>query len=799
MEIPSEKINKLESEISQLEAELSRKKAELAALQKTSVHTAKNELAVSKNSSPNEKIKLFRSLFRGREDVFALRFESKKTGKSGYQPACRNEWVSGVCGKPQTKCKDCSNKDYFNITDDEIKFHLTGEKASKPFIMGIYPLLTDETCWFLALDFDKEQWKFDTGAFLDTCAAENLPAYLERSRSGNGGHVWFFFNERIEASLARKVGSALITKNLDIRPEIGLDSFDRFFPNQDTIPRGGFGNLIALPLQKKAREKNHSIFIDRNFAPYPDQWAFLYNVKKIKKSLIEDFVQKAQQNGELLPVGADFSSDIAEETPWELKRQMRYPEIDETLPKKIDITLSNQIFIDFTGLPPVIINRILRLASFSNPEFYQAQRMRLPTWDKPRILYLYERFPKHIAIPIGCINELKALLEHYNITPIVADERNHGVPIDVEFIGKLKDEQIKAANELLKYETGVLSATTAFGKTVIALWLIAQRKVNTLILVHRKQLMEQWVERISQFFEIPIKEIGQFGGGKKKRNGKLDIAVIQSVSRNGVVQDWIQDYGQVIVDECHHISAYSFEQIIRKSNAYYKVGLSATVQRKDGQHPIIFMNLGKIRYSVNARKQALERSFEHRVLIRRTQLTVDNKKEYSIQDLFTIVYQNENRNRQIISDIIKLVSSQKQILLLSERIEHLNILYSLLEPMNYNLFLLKGGLGKKQLKKIFNDINQVKEGCSRIILSTGKYLGEGIDMPFLDTLLLTFPVSWRGTLSQYAGRLHRDYHGKEEVLIYDYADLNVPVLSRMHAKRLKGYETLGYSVDQEII
>ncbi len=788
----SEKIAGLESEILQLELELNKKKMELASLK--SINNA-NQAAVSNNSHSDEKIKLFRSLFRGREDVFALRFESKKTGKSGYQPACRNEWVTGVCGKPKMKCRDCSNKDYFPITDNEVKYHLMGEKASKPFVMGIYPLLPDETCWFLSLDFDKDQWKLDVTAFLETCKSENIPAYLERSRSGNGGHVWIFFDEKIEASVARKLGSALVTKTLDRRPEIGLDSFDRFFPNQDTIPRGGFGNLIALPLQKKARAKNHSVFVDRNFSPYSDQWAFLSNIKKIDKEFVVTYVRKAQSSGEILPVGHDDADDTLEDAPWKTRNHIRYPEISEPLPEKVDITLSNQVFVKSTGLPAVLRNRILRLASFSNPEFYRAQAMRLPTWNKPRILYLYEQFSKYIAIPIGCLDDLKSLLSHYKISPIIKDERNRGIPIDVEFIASLKEEQVKAAKKLMKEETGVLSATTAFGKTVIALWLIANRKVNTLVLVHRKQLMEQWVERMVQFFGITAKDIGQFGGGKKRRNGKLDVAVIQSISRNGVTRDWIKDYGQVIVDECHHISAFSFEQAIRQSSAFYKVGLSATVRRKDGQHPIIFMNLGKIRYSVNARKQALKRPFDHKVIVCRTTFYIPDDREHNIQELFKIVYKDVDRNRQIISDVIKMAALKKQILVLSERIEHLEILHKLLEPMNYNLFLLKGGLGKKQVKKIFADINRIEVGSSRIILATGKYLGEGIDLPFLDTLFLTFPVSWRGTLSQYAGRLHRDYHGKEEVLIYDYADLNVPVLSRMHDKRLTGYAALGYSVE----
>lgn len=792
MHSPDEQISALESEIAQLESLLMQKKTKLASLRNLS-ETA-SAVSVTNDSGPDEKIKLFRSLFRGREDVFALHFESKKSGKSGYRPACKNEWVHGVCEKPNIKCKDCPKKDYYPVTDDEIKFHLLGKKLSEPFIMGIYPLMEDETCWFLALDFDSEQWNLDVTAFLETCASENIPAYLERSRSGNGGHVWLFFKEKIEAVLARRFGSALLTKTLDARPEISLESFDRFFPNQDTLPRGGFGNLIALPLQKKAREKNHSVFVDKNFSPYADQWAFLSNIKRIDKGHINSYVLNALAHQEILPVCHDDVEGSYDDVPWKRRNASEYPAIHEVLPEKVVITLSNQIFIESAGLPPILRNRILRLASFSNPEFYQAQAMRLPTWNKPRILYLYEQFPKHIALPIGCLDELKDLLRHYEITIVTHDKRNHGIPFDVTFAGNLNEEQEKAAKALLKEETGVLAATTAFGKTVIALWLIAQRKVNTLVLVHRKQLMEQWIEKMIQFFGVPAKEIGQFGGGKKKRNGKLDVAVIQSISRNGVTQDWLKDYGQVIVDECHHISAYSFEQAIRQSSAVYKVGLSATVRRKDGQHPIIFMNLGKIRYTVSAKSQALKRAFEHKVLVQKTNFNLPGNNDLSIQEVFKIVMKDEERNKQIVSDVTQMVSLQKQILILSERIDHLDILYTLLEPMNYSLFVLKGGLGKKQIKSILTEINSIEKGDSRIILATGRYLGEGIDLPFLDTLFLTFPISWRGTLSQYAGRLHRDYHGKEEVLILDYADLHVPVLSRMHNKRLKGYKSLGYTI-----
>ena len=789
-----DRINTLNTEIYELQYEIKKREDELNQL----ILESNEEYPlpyVTNNSSPLDKVKLYRSLFRGREDVYASRFESQKSGKSGYQPVCQNEWIQGVCYKPRIKCQNCDNQNYQNISNEIIQNHLKGG-ILKPFVMGIYPLMLDETCWFLAIDFDKTTWQQDASAFLKTCSKESIPAYLERSRSGNGGHVWIFFEEPVSAKIARNMGSSLITRTLDRRTEIGLDSFDRFFPNQDTIPKGGFGNLIALPLQKKAREKNHSLFIDENFLPYKDQWSFLSNIKRIGKNRIEKYVDTAIMNKEILPV-TDRISDKEADTPWIKIPKSKFPVIDSSLPQKIDIVLSNQIFIESAGLPPVLINRILRLASFSNPDFYQAQALRLSTWNKPRILYCFEQFPQHLALPIGCYEDLLSILDHYNINPNVDDKRNRGKLLQVEFYGELHPEQLTAAKALLQHENGVLSATTAFGKTVIALWLISMRKVNTLILVHRKQLQDQWVERIEQFLGIPKKEIGRFGGGRKKRNGLIDVAVIQSVNKKGEIEDWISEYGQIIVDECHHISSFSFEQTIRQSNALYKCGLSATLTRKDGQHPIIFMNLGKIRYNVSARKEARKRNFEHLVVTRQTEFITQSQIDFSknIQDLFKEVYLDKSRNKAIVLDIKTAYSSNRQILVLSERTEHLQILLELMKNGITNLFVLKGGLGKKKLKTIMSDLNNVVEGEGLVILATGKYLGEGFDLPALNTLFLTFPVSWKGTLTQYAGRLHRDHHAKTEVIIYDYLDQNIPVLVRMYNKRLKGYSSLGYQVD----
>lgn len=780
---------------------LSNLESEKAALLKR-IQEIDEEIAVLKRvlstvnmySSVEEKIKLFQSLFQGRPDVYARRFESAKTGKSGYQPACANEWVPGICNKPKVKCAECLNRSFLPLNAKVVENHLRGEepcwKGTRPFVAGIYPLLQDDSCNFLAVDFDDDNWQEDAAAFMAACQSENVCASLERSRSGNGGHVWIFFNEKIPAKLAREFGSALMTKTLDSRPQIGMNSFDRFFPNQDFMPKGGLGNLIALPLQKKAREKNHSSFIHPETGEvFEDQWAYLASVKKLEKGFVEEFVLKAKRHHEVLPT-TDMVVD--EETPWQATSD--YPKINAVLPQKLNITISNQIFIESSGLPAIFRNRILRLASFRNPEFYQAQALRLPVWGKPRILYCYDFFPKHIAIPVGCYDQLMELLQHYNISPIVNDERNRGVEIDAQFLGTLYPEQLLAAEALLEHNDGILSATTAFGKTVVALWLIAERKVNTLILVHRTQLMDQWVERISAFLGISKKEIGQFSGTKKKHLGKIDVALISSVYRDGETVEWLNDYGQVIVDECHHISAFSFEQAVRQSKALYKVGLSATLSRKDGQHPIVLMNLGPVRYAMSAKKQAQEREFSHTVIVHKTGFRLQGDfSKMQIQEVFNELWKNERRNVLIANEILKSFQEKRQILVLSERTEHLEWFYERLKTEVEHLFVLKGGMGKKQLKAVMEGVNNAKASSNIVILATGRYIGEGFDLKELNTLFLLFPISWKGTLAQYVGRLHRESAGKTEVLVHDYLDENVPVLVRMHQKRVKGYETLGYS------
>jgi hypothetical protein len=435
-------------------------------------------------SSPAAKIALFRWLFRGREDVYPRRFESRKTGKAGYAPACANEWVRGVCEKPKIKCAECPHRRFLPVTDEVIRWHLTGrDDLGRDFVMGVYPMLLDETCLFLAVDFDKESWQADAGAFVETCRQLDVPVALERSRSGNGGHVWFFFAEAVSASAARKLGSHILTETMERRPDLGLDSYDRLFPNQDTLPKGGFGNLIALPLQKAARERANSVFLDGQFNPHPDQWAFLSSMQRIGRARTEALAREAESRGRVVGVRMAPADDEVD-APWTAppSRRRKEPLIVAALPGHIELVLADQIYLPKENLPPALRNRLVRLAAFQNPEFYRAQAMRLPTYDKPRIIHCAEDHANHIGLPRGCLKELRELLDSLNIQSALRDERCAGVPLTVTFCGELRPEQTVAAQAMLCHETGVLSATTAFGKTVLAAWLIAQRGVNTLVL-----------------------------------------------------------------------------------------------------------------------------------------------------------------------------------------------------------------------------------------------------------------------------------------------------------------------------
>ncbi len=755
--------------------------------------------AVHHSSPPRQKIALFRALFRGREDVYPRRFESRSTGKSGYSPVCANEWVTGICEKPRVKCATCHHRQFLPVTDEVIHQHLVGtDERGNDFVAGVYPMLLDETCFFLAIDLDKSGWREDAVAVLDTCRRIKVPAALERSRSGNGGHIWVFFETAVPASVARQLGSHVLTETMERRPDIGLDSYDRFFPNQDTLPQGGFGNLIALPLQAKPRVAGNSVFIDASWEPYQDQWEALSSIQRMPRAMVDEIVRNAGQTGRIIGVRVASSDDDVE--PWKLppSRRRTDPDISGELPARLDLTLSDQVYVSKENVPPALRNRLIRLAAFQNPEFYKAQSMRLSTWGKPRIISCAEDHPRYLALPRGCYEDVTTLLGDLKIEVTTHDERVSGEPIEMSFQGELRPEQRTAVRKLLEHDNGVLAATTAFGKTVVAAWMIAQRGVNTLVLVHRRLLLDQWVERLSEFLGVSPKEIGRIGGGRKKRMGRVDVAIIQSLVRKGTVKDYVADYGHVIVDECHHLSALSFELVARRAKARYVLGLSATVARKDGHHPIIFMQCGPVRHFVDAKAEANARPFQHSVIVRPTGFRpvseADPDPRLQFQDLYRELIADSDRNRTICEDVLRSIREGRSPLVLTERREHLELLAAILAPDVEHVVVLQGGTGIKESREIADRLAAIQPDQPRVLLATGRYIGEGFDDARLDTLLLTLPVSWHGTIAQYVGRLHRLHEGKTEVRVYDYADLNVPMLARMFDRRCRGYEAGGYTV-----
>jgi len=765
----------------------------------------KPQTGISSQPDPAEKIRLFMSLFKGREDVYAKRWQNKE-GRAGYAPVCRNEWQSGLCRKPAVKCFDCRHQAYDPLDEKVIEAHLRGN-----IVAGLYPLCRDETCHLLAVDFDEQGWQRDCAALWEVCAAFNIPIALERSRSGNGAHTWFFFVDPIPGGLARKFGAALLTCAMSQRHELTFKSYDRFFPNQDTLPKGGFGNLIALPLQKTAREQGNSIFADNNFHPYEDQWGFLAGISRLTKEEIVGLIPRLSPGSEL---GALRKDDEVAEKPWEMVR-MKWSGSD--FPKEVQLVKANMLYVEKAGISQRGLDAIKRLAAFRNPEFYKAQAMRLPTYDKPRIISCSEETPTYLCLPRGCESDVAALLGEAGVKSEWLDHTYPGRSIHVTFNGHLREEQIPAVEEMLKHDTGVLAATTAFGKTVIAAKLIAEKKTNTLILTHRGHLLTQWTAKLIEFLEIdealPNLEarkgrkkkqglIGQIGAGKNCPNGIIDIATMQSLNADSEVKERVKNYGMVIVDECHHVPAFSFEQILKGVHAKTVYGLTATPTRQDGHHPIIFMHCGPIRYRVDARKQAEKRPFDHYVIPRLTNLRAIPEvegKEPSIQRLYANIAVNESRNQRIVEDVLRCFQSGGNSLVLTERTAHVALLATKLREQIPEVISLTGGKGAKETREALAKITSTPADRPLTLVATGRYIGEGFDEPRLDTLFLAMPISWKGTLQQYAGRLHRLCENKREVRIYDYIDIHVPMLEKMYHKRLAGYAAIGYRARAESV
>ncbi|MDR1897008.1 MAG: DEAD/DEAH box helicase family protein [Prevotellaceae bacterium] len=766
--------------------------------------------SINKYSPSNEKIRLFMSLFRGRTDIYAKRCYSKNFNSSYYIPACKSEWVRGICERPKVKCKNCSKRELLPLTEDVINSHLRNKDENGSGIAGIYPLLPDDKCLFLAVDFDEENWQKDISTFRLICKELNIPVAIERSRSGNGAHAWFFFDEPVPAISARKLGNALLTKAMSVRHELKFTSYDRMFPNQDFMPKGGFGNLIALPLQGGARKNGNSEFIDEDFQSYPDQWAYLASIKKITVDEFKKYLEELSDGNDLGELGATETDKEDTPKPWESKK----PEVkldNKDFPDKLIIVEANRLYIPKKDISQRALNRIKRLAAFSNPQFYKTQKMRMSTYNIPRIIYSLDETADYMGIPRGCKSSLIDLLENAHVNYLFDDKRNQGKTINVDFTGTLREEQQSAANVLLEHETGVLSVPTAFGKTVIGASLIAERKCNTLILVHLQTLFDQWKKSLEQFLLIdevlPEAEkkrgrkkirsiIGQIGSGKNTASGIIDIALVQSLIHDNETDGIVNNYGMVIVDECHHASSVNYEKVLGAVNARYVYGLTATPMRQDGQHPIIFMQCGAIRYSVDAKSQASKRDFEHYLIPCFTSFKKpfsQTEETWHITQIYTTLAEDEFRNQQIVTDVLGAVKNNRTPIILTQRTEHVIRLADMLaNQTDAHIITLVGTDSSKVKTQTMEFLSNIPINEKLIIIATGKYVGEGFDYPRLDTLFLASPIAWKGTLAQYAGRLHRDFPGKQNVMIYDYVDIHIPVLERMYHKRQAGYAQIGY-------
>lgn len=753
--------------------------------------------------SIDERLRLFQSLFKGREDVFARRWFSKTTGKSGYQPVCINEWKQGICDKKKYRCVICQNRNFAPLTTQDMYRHLEGKDEYCCDVVGLYAIMQDNNCAFLCADFDDKNCKYgykeDVLAYVGVCREWLIPYAIERSRSGNGAHVWIFFEAPLPASKARRLGNTILTEAMTRNGQMSFNSYDRFFPNQDYLPEGGFGNLVALPLQGQARRKQNSVFVDNDFLVYKDQWAFLYNLKKIQEFTIDQLLRLHYQEelGKL--------SMSSESKPWVTPLPQNITQ--EDFHAKVEIIKADKLYIPLKAVSAKVLNHLKRIAAFKNPEFYSKQGLRLSTYAIPRIISCFDITNEYLAMPRGCEDAIRSFLNDNAVTYTIIDKTNHGNKISVSFQGEEREEQLEAINALLPYTNGILHATTAFGKTVTAAAIIARKKVNTLILVHSKALLKQWHDRLTEFLNIDYPKheeknkrgrrkvfspIGCFDSSGNTLHGIIDIALIQSCLDEDGVKPFVQDYRMVIVDECHHVSSITFEQVLMSIKAHTIYGLTATPIRKDGHQPIIFMQCGPIRFTTDAKSQIAKQSFDRFLIPRFTSYNSILEDRLSIATLYKYLSEDEIRNNLIVEDTCKAVNTGRTPIILTNRTAHVSVLAEKLKATIKNVISLTGTGTAKEKREAMQRLQTIPDSEQLVIVATGKYVGEGFDYPRLDTLFLALPISWKGLLTQYAGRLHREYEGKKDVRIYDYIDIHEPICDSMYRKRLKGYAAIGY-------
>lgn len=784
--MPGSRLHQIDAELRALEArrvELMREREHLVAEERSrESHDAATPF------SPVEKISLFLSLFRCREDVYPKLWQNPKTGMKGYSPVCRNEWFRGVCEKPRIKCSECLHQAFQPLDETAVRDHLTGKS-----VIGTYAIRGDNTCAFLAADFDGAGWKEDVLAYRDAAREVGIEVAIERSRSGDGGHAWIFFSEPVSALMARRLGTLIVAKASSLHPAMALSSYDRFFPNQDALPAGGFGNLIALPLQAKPRELGNSVFLDEDFVPFPDQWVHLSELRRVRPDQLEEFVERTLMRG---------ADTISETEPLPRFEDRVLDLIPEAVTKGCYTGTANlvrhaQIEIPTEGIPACLVAALKRLGTLANPIFFQKQRLRFGTYNIPRFIFCGEVHPDRIVLPRGVDQAVKALFRKAGGKVQMDDKRPQMDSRSFAFCGELGPAQKAAVDAMLEHDDGVLLAPPGSGKTVMGCAIIAARSVSTLILVHRKPLLEQWRSRLQEFLGLGKGEIGVLAQNSKILKSGIVIGMVQTLVKSTSPAAMLRPFSQVIIDECHHVPAASFEAVLKESPARYFLGLTATPSRKDGLQKILFLQCGPIRHKMESDRAS---GIVKRLMIRDIDLALPHEnKHMPIHQIWDLLVGHEARNQKIVTDVTEALASERKCAVLSDRKEHLATLEKLLIELNPQaagrIYRLDGAMGKKSRAAVFEAIeHNVSTGQGFVLLATSSLVGEGFDLPELDTLFLTLPISFKGRLVQYAGRLDRSCPGKSEVRIYDYVEPEHPLTTSMFRKRMTAYRSMGYEV-----
>lgn len=801
-----ENLSRLRAEALQLEAEIAARDADRQlGLDSMSGDNAVNTGIVPTPTTPAAKIALFIELFGTRRSVFPKLWENAKTGRKGYSPACDHEWRSGLCHKPRVKCSECLHQKFPPLDARAVEAHLRGQHT-----LGVYAIDTDNTCRFLAADFDGEGWRGDVVAYRDAAARSGIVVAVERSRSGNGAHAWMFFAEPVPAIAARRLGLLLIARASAARPSLGLAAYDRLFPNQDTLPAGGFGNLIALPLAKEPRARDNTVFLDDKLEPVPDQWAFLAGMPRVRREQLDTLIARLSPPTACPPRVSHHGDAPDEHAPDAIAFALRG---DETvldishapvrpgqLTGEITVRLDAALHLPRT-LPTALLASLRRLATVPNPEYHEKLRLRFATHDTPRFLFAGEWHPDRLVLPRGVLDRALALLETAGASVVVQDARLPGARIPWIFSGELRPEQTHAVKAMSAHDNGVLCAPPGAGKTVMGCALVARARTSALVLVHRSVLLDQWRDAAMRFLGLKRKDVGLLRGKTSRPTLRFDLAMLPSLARAEDYASLFSHYGVVIVDECHHLPAATFEVVLKACASRRIYGLTATPTRKDRLEKLMFFQLGPLRHTLATAASETRRTvrIRHTAFAPSPDLPTTSAARVPIHEVWASLVADEARSDLIVHDVLACSRDGRSPLVLADRTAYLDTLERKFAPLASETacYRLDGKVGKKARQTILASISRHHDdGTPFVLFATASLVGEGLDIPRLDTLFLTMPLSFKGRLVQYAGRLHRRHEAKTEVIIYDYLDSGHPLTQSMSRRRASAYAQMGYVTEE---